>query len=56
MNKDLIKLSNAYLEAGNAIHDAVRDIIKNAGGFLNAANKQPGKNGTKTRGCDTQNG
>ena len=43
MQKKLIDLSNTYLEAGNAIHDAIRDIIKNAGGFVNASNNNQEK-------------
>ena len=43
MQKKLIDLSNTYLEAGNAIHDAIRDIIKNAGGFVNASNNSQEK-------------
>ena len=56
MNKDLIKLSNAYLEAGNAIHDAVRDIIKNAGGFINASNNQQEKSDIKALVFDSKTG
>ena len=43
MQKRLIDLSNTYLEAGNAIHDAIRDIIKDAGGFVNASNNNQEK-------------
>ena len=43
MQKKLIELSNTYLEAGNAIHDAIRDIIKEAGGFVNASNNDQEK-------------
>ena len=56
MNKDLIELSNAYLEAGNAIHDAVRDIIKNAGGFINASNNQQEKTDIKALVFDSKTG
>ena len=56
MNKDLIELSNAYLEAGNAIHDAVRDIIKNAGGFINASNNQQEKTDIKALVFDSRTG
>jgi hypothetical protein len=56
MNKDLIELSNAYLEAGNAIHDAVRDIIKNAGGFINASNNQQEKSDIKALVFDSKTG
>ena len=40
MQQKLIELSTQYLQAGNAIHDAVRDIIKDAGGFINASNNK----------------
>jgi len=43
MQKKLIELSNTYLEAGNAIHDAIRDMIKDAGGFINASNNNQDK-------------
>ena len=56
MNKDLIELSNAYLEAGNAIHDAVRDIIKKAGGFINASNNQQEKTDIKALVFDSRTG
>jgi len=38
MRQELINLSTEYLKAGDAIHDAIRDIIKGAGGFVNASN------------------
>ena len=56
MKKDLLELSNAYLEAGNAIHDAVRDIIKNAGGFINASNNMPEKTDIKALVFDSRTG
>lgn len=56
MNNDLIKLSNAYLEAGNAIHDAIRDIIKNAGGFINASNNRLEKTDIKALVFDSKTG
>lgn len=43
MRQELLDLSSQYLEAGNAIHDAVRDIIRNAGGFINASNNKQDK-------------
>jgi hypothetical protein len=56
MNKDLLELSNAYLEAGNAIHDAIRDIIKNAGGFINASHNQQEKSDIKALVFDSKTG
>lgn len=43
MQKRLIDLSTTYLEAGNAIVDAIRDIIRDAGGFINASNNDQEK-------------
>lgn len=43
MRQELINLSTQYLKAGDAIHDAVRDIIKGAGGFVNASNNDQEK-------------
>ena len=43
MRKELINLADSYREAGNAIHDAIRDIIKQAGGYVNAANNKQEK-------------
>ena len=40
MQQKLIDLSTQYLQAGNAIHDAIRDIIKDEGGFINASNNK----------------
>lgn len=43
MQKRLIDLSTTYLEAGNAIQDAIKDIIQGAGGFINASNNNQDK-------------
>ena len=43
MRQELINLSTEYLKAGDAIHDAIRDIIKGAGGFVNASNNNQEK-------------
>lgn len=56
MNKDLLELSSAYLEAGNAIHDAIRDIIKKAGGFINASNNRQEKTDIKALVFDSKTG
>ena len=34
MQQKLIDLSTQYVQAGSAILDAIRDIIKDAGGFI----------------------
>ena len=56
MNKDLLELSSAYLEAGNAIHDAIRDIIKKAGGFINASNNRQEKTDINALVFDSKTG
>ena len=43
MRQELIDLSAQYLQAGEAIHNAVRDIVKGAGGFVNASNNRQEK-------------
>ena len=43
MQQQLIDLSAKYLEAGNAIHDAIREIIRKADGFVNASNNRQEK-------------
>lgn len=43
MRQELLDLSARYLQAGEAIHDAVREIIKGAGGFVNASNNRQEK-------------
>ena len=39
MREELIQLADTYLKAGEAIHDAIRESIRKAGGFLNCSNK-----------------
>ena len=56
MQKKLIELSNTYLAAGNAIHDAIREIIKNAGGFVNASNNDQEKPDIKALVYDGKTG
>jgi len=43
MKQELLDLSSQYLQAANKLHDAVRDIIKDAGGFINATNNRQEK-------------
>ena len=38
MRQELINLAETYRQAGDAIHDAVRESIRQAGGFLNCIN------------------
>lgn len=56
MQKKLLELSNTYLAAGNAIHDAIRDIIKSVGGFVNASNNNQEKPDIKALVFDSKTG
>jgi hypothetical protein len=38
MKEELTALADTYRQAGDAIHDAIRDSIRNAGGFVNCSN------------------
>ncbi|MBR1406604.1 MAG: hypothetical protein IJ578_06710 [Bacteroidales bacterium] len=40
MRKELIALADTYRQAGDAIHDAIRDSIRQAGGFVNCSNNR----------------
>ena len=40
MREELIQLANTYLKAGDAIHDAIRESVRKAGGFVNCSNNQ----------------
>lgn len=40
MRPDLNALADTYRKAGEAIHDAIREDIRRAGGFLNCSNNQ----------------
>ena len=56
MQQKLLDLSTQYLAAGNAIHDAIRDIVKNAGGFINASNNKQEKPDIKALVFDNKTG
>ena len=43
MQEQLLELANAYRQAGETLHDAVRARIEAAGGFVNAANNRDNK-------------
>ena len=40
MRQELIELADTYKKAGDAIHDAIRKSIAEAGGFLNCSNNK----------------
>lgn len=43
MREELIQLADTYQKAGEAIHDAIRESIRKAGGFVNCANNNQEK-------------
>ena len=43
MREELIQLADTYLKAGDAIHYAIRESIRKAGGFVNCSNNQQEK-------------
>lgn len=56
MQQKLIDLSTQYVQAGSAILDAIRDIIKDAGGFINASNNKLEKSDMKALVFDSKTG
>ena len=40
MREELIQLADTYLKAGEAIHDAIRESIRGAGGFVNCSDRK----------------
>ncbi len=38
MREELIQLADTYQKAGEAIHDAIRESVRKAGGFVNCSN------------------
>lgn len=43
MDPNLFQLAENYRSAGNEIHDAIRDMVVKAGGFVNASNNKQEK-------------
>lgn len=43
MRQELIKLADTYQRAGDAIHDAIRENLRQVGGFLNCSNNKRDK-------------
>lgn len=39
MRQELIELANKYKQAGDAIHDAIKKSVADAGGFINCSTK-----------------
>ena len=38
MRAELVNLAESYRKAGDAMHDAIRDSVRKAGGFLSCIN------------------
>ncbi len=43
MNTKLMELADTYRQAGDAIHDDIREVLRQVGGFLNCSNNQKEK-------------
>ena len=43
MRQELVRLADSYRQAGDAIHDAIRDSIRKTGGFLSCINNDRSK-------------
>ena len=56
MIDDLTQLANTYLKAGEAIHDAIRESIRKAGGFLNCSNNDQEKKDMNALVFDSKKG
>ena len=56
MREDLIRLADTYLKAGDAIHDAIRESIRKAGGFVNCSNNNQEKTDMKALVFDGKKG
>ena len=56
MNQELLNLSAQYLQAADALHNAIRDIIQDAGGFINATNNMQDKEDIKALVFDKAKG
>ena len=56
MNKQLTALADTYRQAGDAIHDAIRESIRKAGGFVNCSNNKLEKTDMKALVFDSKKG
>ena len=56
MQEELIELAETYRKAGDAIHDAIRDRIALAGGFVNASNNNGEKPDMRVMVFDSKKG
>ena len=56
MREELAQLANTYLKAGEAIHDAIRESIRKADGFVNCSNNSEEKTDMKALVFDSKKG
>ena len=56
MREELIQLADTYLKAGEAIHDAIRESVRKAGGFVNCSNNDQEKTDMKALVFDSKKG
>ena len=56
MREELTQLANTYLKAGEAIHDAIRESIRKADGFVNCSNNNEEKTDMKALVFDSKKG
>ena len=56
MNKQLTALADTYRQAGDAIHDAIRESIRAAGGFVNCSNNDGEKTDMNALVFDSKSG
>lgn len=54
--EELLQLADTYRQAGDAIHDAIRDSIRQAGGFVNCSNNNQEKNDMNALVFDSKKG
>ncbi|MBQ9192515.1 MAG: hypothetical protein IJ156_02195 [Bacteroidales bacterium] len=56
MRKELTDLAATYRQAGDAIHDAIRESVRTAGGFVNCSNNEGAKPDMNALVFDTRKG
>ncbi|MBO4634798.1 MAG: hypothetical protein J5669_05445 [Bacteroidales bacterium] len=56
MREDLLNLANTYLQAGDALLAAIKEIIQSAGGFLNCSNNKMEKPDMRVLVFDSKKG
>ena len=56
MREELIQLADNYQKAGEAIHDAIRESLREAGGFVNCSNNDQEKKDMNALVFDSKKG